>query len=66
MSYKDRKLWIEPALHFWHGLKDQIVQEVPPEIALCEFDCRKPECSHGEHEVCERRRKSLAMLESSA
>ncbi len=31
------------------------VQDVPEDIALCEFDCRKPECLVGEWETCERR-----------
>jgi hypothetical protein len=36
-------------------LKDQIVREVPPEDALCEFDCRKAQCLYGEWAACERR-----------
>jgi hypothetical protein len=29
-------------LRLW--LKDQIVADVPPEDACCEFDCRKTQC----------------------
>ncbi len=31
----------------WHWLKDQIVQEVPEDIGLCEYDCRKKQCIMG-------------------
>ena len=31
------------------------VQEVPEDVAVCEFDCRKGNCEQGEWEVCERR-----------
>jgi len=34
---------------------DQIVQEVPEDSALCEFDCRKGQCTQGEWARCERR-----------
>lgn len=36
-------------------LKDQIVREVPPDDALCEFDCRKEQCFYDEWATCERR-----------
>ncbi len=36
-------------------IKSQIVQEVPDDIALCEFDCSKEQCCMGEWETCERR-----------
>jgi len=36
-------------------LKDQLVREVPPEDALCEFDCRKEQCFYDEWATCERR-----------
>lgn len=39
----------------WLWLKDQMVKDVPPETALCEFDCRKPQCLEGEWGGCERR-----------
>ena len=43
-------------------LKEQIVQDVPEDIALCEFDCRKGQCRMGEWESCERRLKDLQDL----
>jgi hypothetical protein len=40
-------------------LKEQIIQDVPEDIALCEFDCRKSQCLMGEWENCERRLERL-------
>jgi hypothetical protein len=34
---------------------NQIIQDVPEGIGLCEYDCRKGQCSQGEWETCERR-----------
>ena len=39
----------------WRFLVDQVVRDVPEEMALCEFDCRKPECNFSEWAACERR-----------
>jgi len=39
----------------WQWIKDQIFKEVPKEIELCEFDCRKEQCVQGEWETCDRR-----------
>ncbi len=39
----------------WDWLRRQVVEDVPAGDALCEFDCRKPECSVGEWETCDRR-----------
>lgn len=32
-----------------------IIQDVPEDVGLCEFDCRRAECPPGELENCERR-----------
>lgn len=40
---------------FGHCVKDQIVAEVPDDLALCEFDCRESQCSWNEWVSCERR-----------
>jgi hypothetical protein len=40
---------------FWRWISAQVVTEVPEDDALCEFDCRKQQCSEGEWESCERR-----------
>jgi len=39
----------------WLGFKGQWIKEVPEDMALCEFDCRKGQCYHDEWESCERR-----------
>jgi hypothetical protein len=45
----------------WGWVKGQIVQEVPEDIASCEFDCscvlecRKNQCTPGEWETREKR-----------
>ena len=44
----------------WGWLRRQIVDEVPPESALCVFDCRKPQCYVGEWETCDRRLRNAA------
>jgi hypothetical protein len=33
----------------------QFAGEVPEDVAICEFDCRKPQCREGEWESCIRR-----------
>ena len=38
-----------------HWAKEQIVAEVPDDLAVCEFDCRKSQCSWDEWVSCERR-----------
>jgi hypothetical protein len=45
---------------FWQWLKDQIVQEVGEADGLCEFDCRKPQCTEEEWATCERRIQNAA------
>jgi hypothetical protein len=37
----------------------KFVPEVPEEIAVCEFDCRKTECLMGHWAQCERRLKAM-------
>lgn len=40
---------------FWQWVKNQIAQDVPASGALCEYDCRKPQCTEEEWATCERR-----------
>jgi hypothetical protein len=49
-----------PFRRFLQWVKNQIVQDVPKNIALCEFDCRKGECRMDEWESCERRLSGAA------
>src|SRR5208337_587876 len=39
----------------WHRLKSMQFSEVPREIAICEFDCPRNQCTHGEWATCQRR-----------
>ncbi len=47
-----RNLWVWAGGHF--------VGSVPEDNALCEFDCRKPQCTEGEWENCMRRLRHAA------
>ena len=38
-----------------HWIRNQLVAEVPADLAVCEFECRKTECSLDEWVCCERR-----------
>ena len=42
----------------WKWFKDQVVRDVPEEVQLCEFYCRKSECVMDDWEHCERRLRS--------
>jgi hypothetical protein len=46
---------IKPFRRLWQRIKNRIVQEVPEESAVCEFDCPKDQCTVGEWKACERR-----------
>jgi hypothetical protein len=39
----------------WRWIKGQIAQDVPASDGLCEYDCRKQQCSDAEWAACERR-----------
>ena len=39
----------------WQWLKGQIAQDVPEADGLCEYDCRKQQCSEEQWTTCERR-----------
>lgn len=44
----------------WDWAKRHILTEVSEDYALCEFDCRKPQCVEGEWETCTRRLQRAA------
>ena len=44
----------------WQWLRNQIVQEVPEDSALCEFDCHKGQCTTEEWKNCDRRLNKAA------
>ena len=56
----EEKLENQPVHRIWRWLRNQIVQEVPEDSALCEFDCRKDQCTVGEWESCDRRLNKAA------
>jgi hypothetical protein len=53
MTGKSDGSWIS---RLWRQLTAMIVQEVPDELAACEFCCREPDCRMGDWENCERRK----------
>ena len=40
---------------FWQWIRNQIAQDVPVSDGLCEYDCRKQQCTDEEWATCERR-----------
>ncbi len=54
-----RKSFAQFLCALWKNLRRRVVLEVPEDDALCEFDCRKPQCSLEEWQNCERRLRSL-------
>jgi len=47
-------------LRGWMGM--QLVSDVPDDIAACEFECKRPECSDERFVGCERRRRTEALM----
>ena len=47
----------------WQRLINKVIQDAPEDIQLCEFDCRELECSMGDWENCEKRRRSIAQIQ---
>jgi hypothetical protein len=39
----------------WGWVKDEFIQDVPEETAICAFDCAKEQCTREEWEACDRR-----------
>ncbi len=58
MAKKDESS--QPLQRIWRWFQRQIVQSVPEDTALCEFDCRKQQCTMGEWESCDRRIRKAA------
>jgi hypothetical protein len=42
-------------------LMGHLIQDVPDDLAVCEFDCRKPQCTQGDWENCQRRLQYCAI-----
>jgi hypothetical protein len=49
-----------PLKRLWRTITEQVIQDVPGEIALCAMDCDKDQCTREEWEVCDRRHTRAA------
>ena len=45
----------------WQRLKNMLIADVPEDLAICEFDCPKYQCTHGEWATCQRRIQLTAL-----
>jgi hypothetical protein len=52
--------------NFKHWVTDQLVSEVPLDIALCEHGCRKSQCLQEEWEHCERRLAFIKIMKAAS
>jgi len=53
---------IPPATIFdrgWRFLMNHLIQDVPESLALCEFDCRRTDCTPEQWASCERRLRAV-------
>jgi hypothetical protein len=46
--------------------KTRLIQNVPEEIAACEFECRRTDCLQGEWETCPNRLRGIRPDNDSA
>ena len=54
-SFAARNVIVCMLRRMWRRLSNELVQNVPEAIAVCEFDCRKEQCTGKEWATCERR-----------
>lgn len=47
-----------PRIRQW--VRGALVEDVPPDRAACEFDCRDLECSQGKWETCGNRLRRMS------
>jgi hypothetical protein len=50
----------------WQRFRNKMIQDVPEDYQLCEFDCHKLQCTMGDWEKCERRLHSKAQSREHA
>ena len=50
----------------WRFLIEQLIQDVPESIAVCEFDCRRNDCTAEEWVSCERRLEAVRRSRENA
>ena len=48
-----------PVRTLWQWGMDQLVQDVPNGIAVCEFDCRRTDCTLHDWAACDRRKRFI-------
>ena len=56
----------EQLRRIWLWIIGQIIQTVPKDIAVCEFECRKNECTFENWETCENRLGTAARAPNKA
>ena len=44
-----------PFKRLWQFVKRQVVDDASEDLTICEFDCRKGQCTQDEWAACERR-----------
>ncbi len=50
----------------WHFLTQGWAEQVPNDVACCEFQCKRTQCLDEEWETCQRRLDYVEKLESKA
>jgi hypothetical protein len=58
--------WLGLLAKSWRSLRQQAVADVPIELELCEFECRKAQCLKGEWEHCQRRLSFIEKMKALA
>jgi hypothetical protein len=48
-------------ISLWQRLKNLVIEDVPEDLAICEFDCPKNQCTYGEWATCQRRIQLTAL-----
>jgi hypothetical protein len=64
VAQKEVRLSYFRRLRRW--IKGRWIQDVPEDIAACEFECRRLECRQGDWETCENRLRSMRCHEEPA
>ncbi len=57
---------IRSSRRLWQWIKNRMIQDVPEDDAVCEFDCRKGQCTVGVWKTCESRLRERADREQAA
>ena len=50
---------LSPFSRLRRWIRDRLIQDVPEDIAACEFECRRTECLQGDWETCEKRLRGM-------